>query len=125
MTETSVLPGTHVDRHTLIRDCDPPQALRRHGLVPERAPLASAHLELIPYAYPVPALDRDVALAEVVPWMEAHGIHPRGRFGTWRYEIGNMDHAVKMGIDIAHRLVNGTAEALLSSDDAVRAGSRS
>ncbi len=98
MTETSVLPGTRVDQHALIRDCD--QALRQHGLVPEQAPLASAQVELIPYAYPVPTLDRDAALAEVVPWMEAHGIHPRGRFGTWRYEIGNMDHAVKMGIDI-------------------------
>ncbi|MEU3282498.1 protoporphyrinogen/coproporphyrinogen oxidase [Streptomyces antibioticus] len=112
MTETSMLPGTRLDYHRLIGDCD--QALRRHGLVPEHAPLASAHLELIEYAYPVPTLDRDAALAEVVPWLEAHGIYPRGRFGTWRYEIGNMDHAVKMGIDIARRLVNGAAEELLT-----------
>ncbi|MET8183931.1 FAD-dependent oxidoreductase [Streptomyces sp. NPDC005336] len=112
MTETSMPPGTALDHGGLIRDCD--QALRRHGLVLEDAPLASAHLELIPYAYPVPTLDRDVALAAVVPWLEARGIYPRGRFGTWQYEIGNMDHAVKMGIDIARRLVNGTAEELLA-----------
>lgn len=113
MTETSVPQGTRVDREALVRDCD--RALRRHGVVSPRAPLVSAHLEVIPYAYPVPTLDRDGALAEVMPWMEAHGIHPRGRFGTWQYEIGNMDHAVKMGIDIARHLVNGTPEELFTS----------
>lgn len=117
MTEISMLPGTRLDHRRLIRDCD--QALRRHGLVPEHAPLASTHLELIEYAYPVPTLDRDAALAEVVPWMEARGIYPRGRFGTWRYEIGNMDHAVKMGIDIARRLVGGTPELLTPAHGAV------
>jgi protoporphyrinogen oxidase len=112
MTEISMLPDTRLDHRRLIRACD--QALRRHGLVPEHAPLASTHLELIEYAYPVPTRDRDAALAEVVPWMEDHRIYPRGRFGTWRYEIGNMDHAVKMGIDIARRLVGGTTEELLT-----------
>ncbi|CAL9657374.1 hypothetical protein SUDANB21_06841 (plasmid) [Streptomyces sp. enrichment culture] len=112
-----MLPGNRLDHSRLIRDCD--QALRRHGLVPEHAPLASTHLELIEYAYPVPTLDRDAALAEVVPWMEARGIYPRGRFGTWRYEIGNMDHAVKMGIDIARRLVGGTTELLTPAHGAV------
>ncbi|MEU2086641.1 FAD-dependent oxidoreductase [Streptomyces albus] len=113
MTETSLLPGTRLHSPRLIRACD--QALRRHGLVPDHAPLASTHLELIEYAYPIPTRDRDAALAEVVPWMEAHGIYPRGRFGTWRYEIGNMDHAVKMGLDIARRLVHGSAEELLTA----------
>ncbi|GAB7109563.1 FAD-dependent oxidoreductase [Streptomyces phaeofaciens JCM 4814] len=111
MTETSMLPRTRLDFRRLISTCD--QSVRRQGLVPEHAPLASAHLELIEYAYPVPTVDRDAALAEVVPWLEARRIYPRGRFGTWRYEIGNMDHAVKMGLDIARRLVNGTVEGLL------------
>ncbi|MDQ1304798.1 MAG: hypothetical protein QG671_626 [Actinomycetota bacterium] len=110
MTETSMFPRTHLSCSRLISACD--RSVRCHGLVSEHAPLASAHTELIEYAYPVPTLDRDAALAEVVPWLETRGIYPRGRFGTWRYEIGNMDHAVKMGLDIARRLVNGTAEEL-------------
>lgn len=114
MTETSLPEGTHLDRAALIDACD--QALRHHGLVSAHAPLASAHLEVIPYAYPVPTLGRDAALAEVMPWMEQRGIYPRGRFGTWRYEIGNMDHAVKMGIDIARRLVKCTPEELLDGN---------
>ncbi|MEW2581333.1 protoporphyrinogen/coproporphyrinogen oxidase [Streptomyces syringium] len=113
MTETSMTPGTHTDLPALIRACD--QSLRRHGLVPDWAPLASAHVEMVPYAYPVPTLGRDEALAELMPWMEARQIYPRGRFGTWRYEIGNMDHAVKMGLDVARRLVLGADELLLAA----------
>ncbi|GAB3113425.1 FAD-dependent oxidoreductase [Streptomyces calidiresistens] len=113
MTETSITAGQDLDRDALVHSCD--RALRRQGLVPEQAPLATAHVEVIPYAYPVPTLGRDEALAPVMPWMEERGIYPRGRFGTWRYEIGNMDHAVKMGIDIARRLVNGTREELLAA----------
>jgi len=113
MTETSFAPGSDPDSTALVRSCD--KALRHHGLVPAQAPLASAHVELIPYAYPVPTLGRDEVLAAVVPWLEARAIYPRGRFGTWRYEIGNMDHAVKMGIDIARRLVHGRREVLLAS----------
>ncbi|WP_246214226.1 protoporphyrinogen/coproporphyrinogen oxidase [Kitasatospora viridis] len=112
MTETSIAPGKALDEQALVHSCD--QALRRHGLVPERAPLVSAHIEVIPYAYPVPTLGRDEVLAQVVPWFEKQGVYPRGRFGTWRYEIGNMDHAVKMGIDIAHRLAAGTPEELFT-----------
>ncbi|WP_228718279.1 protoporphyrinogen/coproporphyrinogen oxidase [Kitasatospora acidiphila] len=125
MTETSFPADQSFEPEALTRSCD--EALRRHGLVPEQAPLASAHVEVIPYAYPVPTLARDQALAEITPWLEAHGIHSRGRFGTWRYEIGNMDHAVKMGIDIAHRLVTGAAEELVPTPhrDAAMVGSRS
>ena len=88
-------------------------ALRHTGLVPPDAPIASLHVEELPYAYPVPTRGRDAALAVVQPWLDARGIYARGRFGTWRYEIGNMDHAVKMGIDVARRIVSGTAEELV------------
>ena len=112
MTETSITPDQPLDHDALVRSCD--RALRRHGLVPAGAPLASAHIEVIPYAYPVPTLERDDVLAQVVPWLEERSIYPRGRFGTWRYEIGNMDHAVKMGIDIARRLAGEVPQELLT-----------
>ncbi len=82
-------------------------ALRRTGVVAGDAEVASVHCETIPYAYPVPTRGRDAALAVIQPWLEARGIYSRGRFGAWRYELGNMDHATKMGIDVARALVGG------------------
>ncbi|WP_413100194.1 protoporphyrinogen/coproporphyrinogen oxidase [Streptomyces sp. Inha503] len=113
MTETSLPAGTLLDEAALIEECD--TALRRCGLVPDGAQRVSGHLELIPYAYPVPTTGRDTALARIQPWLESHEIYSRGRFGTWRYEIGNMDHAVTMGQDIARRLVHGTAERIYTA----------
>jgi protoporphyrinogen oxidase len=88
--------------------------LRRAGVIDDRPEVASIHVEQIEYAYPIPTLDRDPALALLQPWLAAQGIYSRGRFGSWRYEEGNMDHAVKMGVDVARRLVTGAKEPLLA-----------
>jgi UDP-galactopyranose mutase len=88
------------------------ESLRDAGLAAAEAPLASVHSTNLEYAYPVPTLDRDKALATIEDWLVKRGIHSRGRFGEWRYESGNMDHAVKSGIDTAHRLVEEPAKAI-------------
>jgi UDP-galactopyranose mutase len=78
--------------------------IRALGLVPARAPVASTHVDDIAYAYPIPTTRRDEALGVVHPWLERQQVLARGRFGSWRYEQGNMDHAVKMGIDAARHI---------------------
>jgi protoporphyrinogen oxidase len=110
MTETSFSPQKPVQRDGLEDRVE--RGLRDAGVVDGRPPVASLHLEQIDYAYPVPTLERDRALETLQPWLMEHGIYSRGRFGSWRYEIGNMDHAVKMGVDVARRLVRGDQEAL-------------
>ena len=111
MTETASSPwrpppdGGH---NALAGEVD--RALRHEGLVHHGSAIASIHVEHIDYAYPIPTRTRDAALGVIQPWLEANGIFSRGRFGAWRYELGNMDHAVKMGVDLANRLVNGRAE---------------
>jgi UDP-galactopyranose mutase len=112
MTETAFSDQQPVPRAGLEQRVE--SGLRAAGVIAGRPPVASIHVEEIPYAYPVPTLGRDAALAVIQPWLEAQGIYSRGRFGAWRYEIGNMDHAVKMGIDVAHRVLAGTPEPVFA-----------
>ncbi len=111
MTETAYSPQRPVPREGLEERVE--SALRGSGVITGRPAVASLHLEDIPYAYPVPTLRRDEALAVIQPWLRERGILSRGRFGTWRYEIGNMDHAVKMGIDAARAFGIDASEELV------------
>ena len=74
----------------------------------------SRQLIQVPYSYPVPTLGRDEALATIQPWLMAHDIYSRGRFGAWRYEIGNTDHSVMMGVELADYLLTDRAETTWS-----------
>ncbi|MHC1788229.1 protoporphyrinogen/coproporphyrinogen oxidase [Solidesulfovibrio sp.] len=66
----------------------------------------------VEYAYPIPCLDRDAALAVLQPALEALGIQSRGRFGGWKYEVGNMDHSFMQGVQWAERMVTGRPETV-------------
>jgi UDP-galactopyranose mutase len=57
------------------------------------------------YTYPTPSLERDGALAVLHPWLESRDVYSRGRFGAWRYEVGNMDHSVAQGVEWVNRIV--------------------
>jgi hypothetical protein len=82
-------------------------------LTPEQAEhkIVSRQLLRVPYSYPVPTIGRDRALAAIQPWLMEHDVFSRGRFGAWRYEIGNTDHSVMMGVELADHLVSGATEA--------------
>jgi UDP-galactopyranose mutase len=110
MTETAYSSDRPVERLGIEERVE--AGLRSAGVVDGGPKIASLHVEQIEYAYPIPTLDRDRALETIQPWLMARTILSRGRFGSWRYEIGNMDHAVKMGVDAARALVNGADEEL-------------
>ena len=91
-------------------------------LTPEQAKskIVSRQLLRVPYSYPVPTTGRDRALAAIHPWLTEQGIYSRGRFGAWRYEIGNTDHCVMQGVELAEFLARGTPErtwALLPGEE--------
>lgn len=71
--------------------------------------IVDTHLIEREYTYPVPTLGRDAALAAIHPFLESNHIFSRGRFGAWRYEVGNMDHAVAQGVEWVNRIVLGDA----------------
>jgi len=91
------------------------------GLVPEGARIISRWSRFAPFAYPVPTLGRDAALAEVLPGLAAAGVLSRGRFGAWKYEVGNMDHSFMQGVEAVDRIFRGGEEPTLHHPEAVNA----
>jgi protoporphyrinogen oxidase len=71
----------------------------------DRADIVDTHVIERDYTYPTPSLERDEALRVLHPWLEARDIYSRGRFGAWRYEVGNMDHSVAQGVEWVNRVV--------------------
>ncbi len=69
----------------------------------------------IRYSYPIPTLGRDGALETLQPALLEKGIYSRGRFGAWRYEIGNMDHSVLMGVEAVNHILAGEPELVFQS----------
>ncbi len=78
----------------------------------DRDKIVSSFLLDIDYSYPVPTLKRDRALFIIQNYLEKMDIYSRGRFGGWRYEVGNMDHSFMMGYEIVNRLLLGTQETV-------------
>jgi len=99
-----------VDRRTIVDETI--QGLVNTRMISEahKRDIDDAHLIERDYTYPTPSLERDEALKAVQPWLEAKGIHSRGRFGSWRYEVGNMDHSVAQGVEWVNRLLLNDAE---------------
>jgi len=77
--------------------------------------VVSRYSRIVGYSYPIPTLDRDRALDILQPALLEKGIYSRGRFGAWRYEIGNMDHSVMMGVEAVNHILNGEPEAVFHS----------
>ncbi len=76
----------------------------------DKKDIVDTHVMEREYTYPIPGIERDAALAAIHPFLESREIYSRGRFGAWRYEVGNIDHSVAQGVEWANRIVLG-AEA--------------
>jgi hypothetical protein len=69
--------------------------------------------------YPTPSLEREGVLADLLPRLLARGIYSRGRFGSWRYEVGNQDHSFMLGVEAVDHIAHGGAELTLNYPDFV------
>ena len=76
----------------------------------DRKDIVDAFLIERDYTYPTPSLERDAALKVLHPWLESRDIYSRGRFGAWRYEVGNMDHSVAQGVEWVNRILEDDRE---------------
>lgn len=78
----------------------------------DRQRLVSTWEMRVDYAYPIPCLERDAALDILQPALETKGVFSRGRFGGWKYEVGNMDHSFMQGVEWAERQLTGAPETV-------------
>ncbi len=72
--------------------------------------VVSRYYHRLDHGYPVPSLGREKLLTTIQPWLLSNGIYARGRFGGWRYEVGNQDHSFMQGVEVADLLMRKIAE---------------
>jgi protoporphyrinogen oxidase len=108
MAEVSESPHKPVKRESLQEDVI--QGTLRTRLVHNRDDIVCTWSHRAHYGYPTPGLHRDEVLAEVLPFFEKHDVFSRGRFGLWKYEVGNQDHCFMQGVELVERLLNGRQE---------------
>ncbi len=110
MAEVATAPGQWIDENGLISSVI--DGLMRTGILEpsDRRNIVSTWYRKVPYGYPIPTLERDDALAVIHPYLEQHNVHSRGRFGGWKYEVGNMDHSFMQGVEWVNRVVRGDEE---------------
>jgi protoporphyrinogen oxidase len=98
--------------------------LKRAGLVGPEAQIESLWHRRLEHGYPIPSLGRDAALAQIEPVLQARHILSRGRFGAWKYEVGNMDHSFMQGVEAVNHILCGTPEVTVRSPAVVNAPKR-
>jgi protoporphyrinogen oxidase len=113
MCEVSLRNGETPDPETILDQII--AGLIRASILEEsdRQRIVSRHHRLISYSYPIPTLNRDRALGVLQPALMKQKIYSRGRFGAWRYEVGNMDHSVMMGVEAANHILAGEPEIVV------------
>jgi protoporphyrinogen oxidase len=115
MCETSFRVGESPDPEKVLDQVT--AGLIRANMLEEsdRERVVSRYHRVVGYSYPIPTLGRDRALDILQPALLEKGIYSRGRFGAWRYEIGNMDHSVLMGVEAVNHIVAGEKELVFHS----------
>lgn len=110
MCEVSFSPHKPVTEAQVIQDTI--DGLVNTGLLQDadRDKIVTKYANKSNYAYPIPTLARDRALAAIQPYLMANHIYSRGRFGAWKYEIGNMDHSVMQGVQAVDHILSGAPE---------------
>jgi len=120
MCEVSESRDKPVDGSIVVRDTV--NGLVADGLVDSAGSVFHTWTHRVEHGYPTPTKDRDAILDRMLPELYDEKILSRGRFGAWRYEVGNMDHSFMQGFEAAAHLLNGSEELTLWHPDIVNKG---
>ena len=114
VSESSMKP---VNNAALLADSI--QGLINTSLLQPTDQIVSTYHRRFDHGYPTPTLEREGVLKQLLPALEDKDILSRGRFGSWRYEVGNQDHSFMLGVEAADHVVNGAVELTLNYPDFV------
>ncbi|KAL8702957.1 MAG: hypothetical protein Q9201_003861 [Fulgogasparrea decipioides] len=115
VSESSMKP---VDASTILKDSI--AGLINTAMLQPTDEIVSTYHRRFDHGYPTPSLEREGVLKKLLPTLqEKYDIYSRGRFGSWRYEVGNQDHSFMLGVEAADHIVNGAAELTLNYPDFV------
>lgn len=106
-----------VNHDTLLTDCI--KGLVNTEMLKPSDEIVSTYHRRFDHGYPTPTLERDGVLKQLLPRLQDMEIFSRGRFGSWKYEVGNQDHSFMLGVEAADHIVNGAAELTLNYPDFV------
>jgi len=67
--------------------------------------IVSTYLINAEYAYPIPTLGRDKALNVIQQYLVQNNIYSCGRFGSWKYELGNTDYSLMQGVEAVNEIL--------------------
>uniref|UniRef100_A0A7S3WE82 NAD(P)-binding domain-containing protein n=1 Tax=Emiliania huxleyi TaxID=2903 RepID=A0A7S3WE82_EMIHU len=87
------------------------EGLVKSGMLPEGAKVVAMWDKRLEYGYPVPYVERNMHVHEADRALRSLGIWSRGRFGSWKYEVGNQDHSCFLGIDAVDSMLFGGSAA--------------
>jgi hypothetical protein len=90
MLEVSESSYKPVNQDTLLEDCI--QGLINTSLLQPEDEIVSTYIRRFDHGYPTPSVERNDVLTEALPYLRDQDILSRGRFGAWKYEVGNQDH---------------------------------
>ncbi|KAF7551043.1 hypothetical protein G7046_g7828 [Stylonectria norvegica] len=117
MLEVSQSSVKEVDVENLLKDSI--QGLINTEMIKPEDEIVSTYLRSFDHGYPTPTLEREGVLKQLLPKLQDMDIYSRGRFGSWRYEVGNQDHSFMLGVEAADAIVSGSVELTLNYPDFV------
>ncbi|CAK8676575.1 uncharacterized protein LOC143445060 isoform X2 [Clavelina lepadiformis] len=80
------------------------------GLLKDDDEVVSIHLTEMTHGYPLPTINSVEKVDEALRWLKSKDIWSRGRFGAFRYEVGDLDHCFIQGVEAVDNMLKGIPE---------------
>lgn len=111
MCEVSESQAKYVDRARLVDDVV--RGCLNTKLIGSEKEINHTWSHSVNHGYPTPSKNRDELLFPYLHKLQTLGVYSRGRFGGWRYEVGNMDHSFMQGAEFASKVLDAGDEMTL------------